>query len=240
MKKIKINLKNAAMFIACFTLCITTFTGCKKEESNEEKGSNNKQIISFKFIDPPVSGIINEVEKTITVKVAKGTTVTALVPTITVSEKATVSPASGISQNFTNPVIYTVTAEDGTTVTYTVTVDIQDDRDEWVGNYITTCSYSINGESKEYQYILKIEKSETTLNGIYFKDFLKNCDDLVVTGLPVYAEINGTNFTIHSQVLQGIELSGSGSRDKRKITIQNTVTLQGGTSISFTQIAMKD
>ena len=48
---------------------------------------------------------------------------TVLTPTITLSVNATVSPASAVSQDFTNPVPYTVTAEDGVSQTvYSVTV----------------------------------------------------------------------------------------------------------------------
>lgn len=67
------------------------------------------------------SGVI--VGTNITVTVPYGTNVTSLTPTITVSAGATVSPASGIAKDFTSPVTYTVTAEDGTTTkAYTVTV----------------------------------------------------------------------------------------------------------------------
>ena len=46
-----------------------------------------------------------------------------IAPTVTVSVAATVTPESGIYQDFTNPVNYTVTAEDGeTTHTYAVTI----------------------------------------------------------------------------------------------------------------------
>jgi hypothetical protein len=45
-------------------------------------------------------------------------------PTITVSDKATVSPASGERQDFINPVKYTVTAEDGSQQVYTAEVAI--------------------------------------------------------------------------------------------------------------------
>ena len=43
-------------------------------------------------------------------------------PTITVSDKATISPASGMKQDFNNPVQYTVTAEDGSQAIYTAEV----------------------------------------------------------------------------------------------------------------------
>ncbi len=82
-----------------------------------------KAITSFAFesMDPDVAGIINEGEKTITVGVPEGTNVTALAPTIT-HTGAGVSPASGTPQDFTAPVVYTITAADGTTADYTVTV----------------------------------------------------------------------------------------------------------------------
>ncbi len=58
-----------------------------------------------------------------TVKVPLGTNLTNLTPDVAVSAGATVSPASGIAQNFTNPVAYTVTAQDGvTSQTYVATV----------------------------------------------------------------------------------------------------------------------
>ncbi len=63
----------------------------------------------------------------VTAEVPFGTEVTALVPTITISDAATVDPASGTAQNFSSSVIYTVTAEDAaTTQEYTVTVSETD------------------------------------------------------------------------------------------------------------------
>ena len=47
-----------------------------------------------------------------------------LKPTITLSDKATCSPASGVQVDLLNPVKYVVTAEDGTQKTYTVEVAI--------------------------------------------------------------------------------------------------------------------
>lgn len=85
-----------------------------------------KAITSFAFngLTPAVNATINENAKTITATVPAGTNRTALVPTIAVSAKATVDPASGVAKDFTNAVTYTVTAEDGSTATYTVTVSL--------------------------------------------------------------------------------------------------------------------
>jgi len=83
-----------------------------------------KEITSFGFknLTPNVDGIIDEVNNTITLNVPFGTDITTIVPTITISSGASVNPNDNISQNFSSPVIYTVTATDMSTQTYTVTV----------------------------------------------------------------------------------------------------------------------
>jgi autotransporter-associated beta strand protein len=60
---------------------------------------------------------------TVSVTVAAGTSVTALAPTYRVSPGASGNPASGSTQNFSSPLAYTITADNGTSMkTYTVTV----------------------------------------------------------------------------------------------------------------------
>lgn len=84
-------------------------------------GPSNKADITAFSLPTQLSSTITGSD--IAVQVPNTTDVTALVPTITVSKSATVSPLSSVSQDFTNPFVYTVTAEDGvTTKQYTVTV----------------------------------------------------------------------------------------------------------------------
>lgn len=78
------------------------------------------KILSFK-INGTYTGIIDETAKTISVFVPAGTSLTALTPTITYSDNATISPLSGVAADFTNPVEYTVTNNTAQSV-YTVTV----------------------------------------------------------------------------------------------------------------------
>ncbi|WP_282015609.1 alpha-amylase family glycosyl hydrolase [Marinifilum flexuosum] len=58
----------------------------------------------------------------IALQIDAGTDITSLSPVIVVSEHASVSPASGVAQDFSSPVQYTVTAEDGNQQVYTVTI----------------------------------------------------------------------------------------------------------------------
>ncbi len=90
-------------------------------KGGEAPKSNKCDITSFKIGD--ATGTINNTA--IAVTVPKDTVVTALEPTIVVSTGASVVPASGTATDFTNPVSFVVTAEDGkTTKTYTVTVTV--------------------------------------------------------------------------------------------------------------------
>lgn len=79
-------------------------------------------VFQFAGLTPPVVGVISD-NDSIALSVPNGTDVTALVPTIQLSSSvASISPASGVAQNFTNTVTYTVTATDGSKQDYTATV----------------------------------------------------------------------------------------------------------------------
>ncbi|WP_020595512.1 PQQ-binding-like beta-propeller repeat protein [Spirosoma panaciterrae] len=108
---------------------------CKKTEDTPTPGggtttsgtkSSAKSITAFAFnaLSPAVTGTIDVTTKTISATVTNGTDVTKLVPTIMVSDKATVSPASGSVQDFSKAITYTVTAEDGSTQAYVMTVTV--------------------------------------------------------------------------------------------------------------------
>ena len=66
---------------------------------------------------------LDEAAGTAVLTVPPSQSVTSLAPTFTLSANATINPASGSSRNFTNPVVYRVTAENGTSFKdYTVSV----------------------------------------------------------------------------------------------------------------------
>jgi uncharacterized repeat protein (TIGR02543 family) len=83
-----------------------------------------KDITAFSFTSPSATGLIDGDAKTVTVSFPAYTDmdITGMVPTISVSPGATVSPPSGQAQDFSGPVQYTVRAEDGSSAVYTVTV----------------------------------------------------------------------------------------------------------------------
>ncbi|MEI6581185.1 MAG: immunoglobulin-like domain-containing protein [bacterium] len=110
--------------------------------------SKEKKITSFNFdgLTPSVVGTIDENTYNVFLKVPFGTDVTNLIPTIGISDKAIVNPGSGVVQDFTNPVVYTATAENGLTQAYTVTVTF--DVDPNLPPTIT--SYTFNDEAADF------------------------------------------------------------------------------------------
>ena len=80
------------------------------------KGNN---ILSFRY--GSVQGVINNNTGEITMELPAGTA-TSFAPVIEVSPFATVSPASGVKQDFSKTVTYVVTAENGNRNTYDVNV----------------------------------------------------------------------------------------------------------------------
>jgi hypothetical protein len=97
---------------------VTGTTGCKKKKDDPKSSACNIESFTAGGKSWNISGT------NITCTFDKGTIVTSLAPTIVISPKATVSPASGAAKDFTNSVTYTVVAEDGTKKDYTATATV--------------------------------------------------------------------------------------------------------------------
>lgn len=116
-------------------LCVgfAALASCKKNHNDSPPTpvvppSSDKLIVSFSLsrsmngdsvLQTDITGSTNN--DTITVVAPAKIDRSALIPTITISGK-TISPASNVTQDFTSPVTYTVTAADGSTKKYIVKV----------------------------------------------------------------------------------------------------------------------
>ena len=119
-------MKKLSAIIAMFISLIMLTASCTKEDEKPTL-SSEKQILSIVFsqFNPAVVAILDQNSKTATAVIPASGNITALIPTISVSNGASVNPASGTVTDFTSPVVFTVTAEDGSTTTYTVTVTLE-------------------------------------------------------------------------------------------------------------------
>ncbi len=121
--------------ISAITLfLVLVLFSCNKDDPEAKAAAKEIQSFTFAALSPAVTAVIDASAKTIRAEVPAGTDLTTLVPTIAVSEKAALSPATGTSQDFSKPVMYTVTAEDGTSDRYTATITIQNNGTVFVGN----------------------------------------------------------------------------------------------------------
>ncbi|MFS4447352.1 leucine-rich repeat domain-containing protein [Maribacter sp. 2307UL18-2] len=114
-------------------LGILIFASCSKNDDSLDVlpevnlKSSAKQITGFEFntsnnngLSEKITASIDEANKTISALVPYGADLTSFTPTTTVSDKANITPTG--AQDFSSPVIYTITAEDNTKSTYTATI----------------------------------------------------------------------------------------------------------------------
>ena len=125
--------KQIPLFYLSFLLMIFVMS-CGKDDVPSNGNNNNggttttksaaKDITKFSFatLSPAVDATIDATNKTISATVPAATDLTKLVPTITISDKATISPNTGVAQDFSKEISYTVTAEDGSTAVWKVGV----------------------------------------------------------------------------------------------------------------------
>ncbi|MDR2040442.1 MAG: hypothetical protein LBQ60_21205 [Bacteroidales bacterium] len=109
------------LFLAVLFIAVVGFSACKKKKDSKSSACD---IVSF-TVDG-VSWCDGNCAATITKQFPKGSQVGSLTPTIKVSDKASVSPESGISQDFSSGRIvkYTVTAENGDEKVYSVSATV--------------------------------------------------------------------------------------------------------------------
>lgn len=88
-----------------------------------EEKSSEAELIQFSFggLNPPVTGILNANTKIVSVDVPFGTNLSNMSPSISFKGN-TIQPASGIAQDFSKQVFYTITAQDGTEYEFSVMV----------------------------------------------------------------------------------------------------------------------
>lgn len=125
--------------------------------------SSEKEITAFKLADAQIGNAsINSSTAQILATMPIGATLSGLAPqTLTISGAASISPAASAVQDFSSPVVYTVTAQDGSTKQWTVTVVTIDPN-------VTFTTY----EAENADYTGKTDNQHSGFTGSGFIDFL--------------------------------------------------------------------
>jgi hypothetical protein len=153
--------------------------------------SSIKTINSFNFngLTPAVTGTVTESNHTIALTVPFLTNVTALVPTITITG-ASVSPNTGVAQNFTTSKTYTVTAADNSTQAYTVTVTMAASLGLPTATGVTISGTKTVGQTLTGSYTFSDPNGKTE-SGTTYQWFR------AATSGGTYSAISGATSTIH-------------------------------------------
>ncbi len=123
-------------------------------------------------------GSIDEENKTITFKLPAKTDISTVKPTIEVSKGAALSPKSGEAVDFTNGAVYTVTAENGDSAEYTVSIELEKEKSgtKSGGNdkkKKTQVPVKENDKKEETTLPYGIEKKFTDINDHWAKNFIE-------------------------------------------------------------------
>ncbi len=164
---------------------------------NIEPNTEN-DIVTFVFesFDPDVEGVVNSGDYTVTLSVPYGTNVTALVPTITVSPEATISPESGVAQDFTNPVNYTVTAEDASEQIWDVTVDVSAPNTDATLSDLKVNSSTVTGfDPATYSYVIELPYGTTETPTVTATENDPNAEVVISDATDITSETNADRTT---------------------------------------------
>ncbi|RAJ06655.1 hypothetical protein LX64_01782 [Chitinophaga skermanii] len=126
------NLKRAAL-ACCVTLI--AFTSCSKTTTIDPPALAQNRVLTYKIVNvagDPIQGIVNDRDSAITVYLPYYLQLTSIQPEITISEGASITPASGtlvedlLKMFFSGTKIqYVVKAKDGAQRTYTLKIEAQ-------------------------------------------------------------------------------------------------------------------
>jgi len=187
--------------------------------------SNETKIVSFTVNGQVGNTVIDTANYTVTAEVEYLTDLTALTPEIEISSYAKIAPLSGVTQDFTYPVVYTVTAEDGTTIQEWI-ITIFEEIIPYMSIYGIQYTTETSGDSPHineqvrvsgivtaidiYQDDFKgyfLQDSSSTWNGIYVYDPDRDTTELgdSLTIVATVAEYN--NVTQASHIVEYIENS---------------------------------
>ena len=132
---------------------------------------SGKDILEFSFADftPAIVAKIDPATKTITATLPATADLTKLKPTLKLSDRAIISPATGVVTDFSKPVNFTVTAEDGMTQVYVATINIEDTKSSTVIYCDNKFCRAFNAKTGKVKWAYPIEEQFVASSPTYDK-----------------------------------------------------------------------
>ena len=116
--------------------------------------ATEKDITAFQLAPTQIgNATINTTAGTVSVSMPQGSVLTNIVPqTLSISANATINPTPSVARNFSTPVTYTVTAQNGTTKNWTISVNLIEPRYNLTVRKTGVGSVSVNPEPTNGTY----------------------------------------------------------------------------------------
>ena len=143
--------------ISILAFVLVLLLGCNKNTTTAND-KINAYILSFEIKSHSLKGKIDNDNKAIYLKIPLNINITNLIPTIELSEGSTISPPSGVAQDFSKTLTYTVHNEDNKSVIYNFFPSID--------NYIINSSYHIVHMQNHFIKNLSIHNSNQVISSI--------------------------------------------------------------------------
>ena len=151
---------------------IVLFSCSKTEDQIIDTPSSENYILDFRISvkGSIIIGTVNETDNTISLTTLNAN-VENISPVITISANSSISPKSNVPQDFSEPVIYKVTSEDGSEKTYEVIITNQnisiDDENQILFFSLPIGGENIEGEIDEENKIINFNVAGADLNDLY-------------------------------------------------------------------------
>ncbi len=164
-----------------------------------QRPSEQKAITGFSFLQPPVTGVIDEAQHRISAVVPRGMDVSALVANYTTTglsmHVAGTEQDSGVTANdFTDPVAYVVSAEDGSTQTYVVTVAEAPSQEKAMTAFTVQAPGAATAIDEERK-IIRVRVAEGTALSSLAAVFTTTGTEVRVGGVPQQSGVTVNDFT---------------------------------------------
>ncbi|RXG32410.1 hypothetical protein [Leeuwenhoekiella marinoflava] len=169
-----------SFILSLFVVAMTTISCSNDDDTIPQSSLAEITNFTLDFTGLEADAVAYDLGTAISVSVPYGTSLTGVIPAITISENASISPASGDAISFEDGVAktFTVTAEDGAAKQYTVTVNIRPEVGS--GSKIKTYSKTLDlsgfvlEDTWTYEYdddsgfVNKLSVSEAFLNTVTY------------------------------------------------------------------------
>jgi hypothetical protein len=201
-------------------------------ETALQKGLVAKDITTFSIPNATVTIAGSDIEVT----VPFGADVTALVPSIVITG-ASVSPASDVAQDFSGPQTYVVTAKDGSTKEYTVTVTPAFLNSIAITTPANKLTYTV-GESLDINGLIvtgTYSNGLTATELVLISNITGFDSSQPVSGQVLTITVGGKSTTYTVNIITPSTGGGGGSSSDNDAPQKTSVTISGGKQITNTQ-----